>query len=222
MSDEELRRINELLFNAFTFSSNVWMFRNREKMIKYFCDLVIESDECTGVIVTDESGEHYRMNENVLKCRYLNYTPKVFSVVNAEHCECEDVDHKLLLSIPVSNKAAAYIFLKDANEETIQILKDMVTVLSRAIENLEITVEMDVMLSRLKANLEHFQYLSDRLRNPLSIILGVSELKDEIDTDKAFEMVKKSAEKIKIVLDSLSEAELKSKEMFEKLYYDNI
>ncbi len=220
--DKELRRLNELLFSAFTFSSNVWMFKSRDEMIKYFCDHVIENDNCTGVVVSDENGEHYRMNENVLKCKYLNYIPRVFSVVNAEYCECENVEHKLLLSIPISNRAAAYIFLKEADEETVQILKDMVTVLSRAIENLEINMELEAMLSRLKANLQQLEYLSDRLRNPLSVILGVYELKDEIGTDKAFEMVRRSAEKIKEVLDNLSDAEVKSKEMFKKLSYDNI
>ncbi|WP_456330205.1 histidine kinase dimerization/phospho-acceptor domain-containing protein [Archaeoglobus sp.] len=220
--DKELRRINELLFSAFTFSSNVWMFKSRDEMIKYFCDHVIENDNCTGVVVSDENGEHYRMNENVLKCKYLNYIPRVFSVVNAEYCECENVEHKLLLSIPISNRAAAYIFLKEADEETVQILKDMVTVLSRAIENLEMNMELEAMLSRLKANLQQLEYLSDRLRNPLSVILGVYELKDEIGTDKAFEMVRRSAEKIKEVLDNLSDAEVKSKEMFKKLSYDNI
>ncbi len=220
--DKELRRINELLFSAFTFSSNVWMFKSRDEMIKYFCDHVIENDNCTGVVVSDENGEHYRMNENVLKCKYLNYIPRVFSVVNAEYCECENVEHKLLLSIPISNRAAAYIFLKEADEETVQILKDMVTVLSRTIENLEMNMELEAMLSRLKANLQQLEYLSDRLRNPLSVILGVYELKDEIGTDKAFEMVRRSAEKIKEVLDNLSDAEVKSKEMFKKLSYDNI
>jgi len=217
-----LRELNELLLNAFIFSSNVWMFKSRDEMIEYFCDHVIECDICTAVVVSDESGEHYRINENVLKCRYLNYIPRVFSLVNAEYCECEDVMHKLLLSIPVSNRTAVYIFLKDSDEEAVQILKDMATVLSGAIENLEIKIELSAMVSRLKANLEHFEYLSDRLRNPLSVIIGVCELKDAIDTEKAFEMVRESAEKIKSVLDNLADAEVKSKEMFERVHDNNI
>lgn len=213
---KSLKRINELLFTAFTFSSNIWMFNSRKEMIDFFCDQVFENENCTAVVVSDKTGEHYRMEENVMKCKYLKYRPRVFSIIISEECKC-DMNHRYLLAIPISDDSSAYIFLRDISEETVQILKDMVLVLSRAIENLEMWLERELMLLRLKLNLEHFQFLSDRLRNPLSVIIGVSELADELETEKAFELIRTSATKIKEVLDDLADAEVRSKKMYELL-----
>ncbi len=214
---ESLKRMNDLLFTAFTFSSNVWMFDKREKMINFFCDQVFENESCTAVVVSDKTGEHYRMDEDVMGCNYLKYHPKVFSIVNAKACGCKGVKHKYLLTLPITEGSSVYIFLKEADEEIIQILKDMVLVLSRAIRNLEMWIERELVLLRLKENLEQFQFLSDRLRNPLSVITGVLEIADEIDTRKGFEMIKTSARKIKEVLDQLSDAEIESKKIYECL-----
>ncbi len=94
----------------------------------------------------------------------------------------------------------------------------MVDVLSRAIKHLEIQKENEMVMERLKENLKHFQFLADRLRNPLAVIQGVAELAGEMDMETVFEMVRKSAEKMKEVLDSLSEAEVSSIELYQTLF----
>lgn len=220
MSEEiqQLRRINNLLFDAFTLSSQIWMFKSREDMIQFFCGVVFEDEACTAVIVSDRSGEHYRMDENVINCKFLNYTPKVFGLVDTQYCECEKVDHKYLAVFPVSNETSVYVFLNERDEEYIQILKEMAAVLGRALELLEIQREHVEMLKRLKSNLKQFQFLSDRLRNPLAVIQGVVELYEELTPEKAFEMVKRSAKKMKEVLDDLTEAEVSSIKLYEEVF----
>jgi len=81
----QLRRINNLLFNAFTLSSQIWMFKSRREMIQFFCGVIFEDEACTAVIVSDRDGEYYQMDENVMNCKYLNYTPKVFSIVDTRY-----------------------------------------------------------------------------------------------------------------------------------------
>ncbi|MBO8180632.1 MAG: hypothetical protein H0Z19_09195 [Archaeoglobus sp.] len=215
---QQLRRINNLLFNAFTLSSQIWMFKSRKEMIQFFCGIIFEDEACTAVVVSDRDGEYYQMDENVMNCKFLNYNPKVFSIVDTRYCECEKVNHRYLAVFPVLGETSVYVFLKEQDEEYIQILKEMTAVLGRALEFLEIQKENEEILRRLKSNLQHFQFLSDRLRNPLAIIQGVAELADELSPKKAFEMVKRSAEKMKEVLDSLTEAEVSSINLYEEVF----
>jgi hypothetical protein len=220
MSEEiqQLRRINNLLFDAFTLSSQIWMFKSREEMVELFCNIVAEDDDCTAVVVSDKGGNHYRMKEDVLNCKFLNYTPNVFGIVDANYCECENVSHNYLVVFPAAEGTSVYVFLKNLEEEYVQILKEMVDVLARAIEHLEIQEKNELVMQRLKENLEQFQFLADRLRNPLAVIQGVAELAEEMDTNTVFEMVRRSAKKMKEVLDSLSEAEVSSIELYQSLF----
>ncbi len=212
---EYLRKLNDLLFVAFTFSSQVWMFDKREKMIEYFIDRVFENELCTAVVVSDRTGEYYRMGEDVMFCRYLNYLPKTFNFITSRECQCENVKHSILIMIPILEGSAVYIFLSEESEEVIQILKDMAMVLARAIENLETKETVYAMVKRLERNLEYFQFLADRLRNPLSVIMGVTEMVDEFGVGKGLRMIRESAERMKKVLDDLGDAEVLTKKMCE-------
>jgi len=113
--------------------------------------------------------------------------------------------------IPYSKTSTIYFFLKSRNnicEETLQVLKDIVFVLSKALDNLETKLKLEAAFNQLQANLNHFQYLADKLRNPLAVILGVTELEGEIDCKKAFNLIRNSGLKIKKVLDEMRDAEM--------------
>ncbi len=207
---EKLRELNDLLFTAFTISSQVWMFGSRESMIEFFCDQLSELGCCKAVVISDKTGEYYRMNENVLSCRYLNYQPKIPSVIRAEYCDCEGVNHSILLMVPYDEKSAVYVFLTAVSEEGLQILKDTASVLGRAIESLETHREKKRAIGQLMENLRQFEMLSDRLRNPLAVIMGLVELEGEIDERKAFRMIGESAVKIKRILDELTDSEVRT------------
>lgn len=209
----QLKKINDLLFNAFILSSQIWMFGSREDMIQFFCDIVFDNETCSAVVVSDKSGEYYRVSEDVMRCRFLNYIPKVFNIVDSSHCECKDVQHRYLAIFPIQN-ATVYIYLKEVEEDRIQILKEMVSVLSKAFEHLEIQEEREKIVEQLKANLNHFQFLADRLRNPLAVIQGVVEVADAFEPEKAFEMIMRSVQKMKEVLDDLADVEASSLELY--------
>ncbi|WP_290623212.1 hypothetical protein [Archaeoglobus sp. UBA231] len=212
-----LKKLNEMLFTAFTFSSYIWIYNSREEMIKFFADIVFDNELCTAVVISDKTGEYYRMDEDVMSCKYLNYQPKRFGFVNVKECSCKNFNHKYLLTIPICENSAVYLFLTENYEEIVQILKDMTVVLSRAIEHFENRKAVEGMVKRLEANLEYFQFLADRLRNPLAVILGVTELENEIGLGKGIKMIRESAEKMKKVLDDLGDAEISTKRAYEKI-----
>lgn len=212
---KQLKKMNDLLFNAFMLSSQVWMFSDRKDMIQFFCDIVFDDKTCSALIVSDKSGEYYRMDEDVMQCKFLNYIPKVFNIVDSSHCECNSVQHRYLAIFPAKD-ATVYIYLKEAEEDRIQILKEMVSVLSRALEHPEIQEEREKIVEQLRKNLNYFQFLADRLRNPLAVIQGVVEVADEFETEKAFEMIMSAVRKMKEVLDDLADAEISSLRLYNR------
>ena len=56
-------------------------------------------------------------------------------------------------------------------------------------------------------NIAHFEYLIDKIRNPLAAIVGYLEIKDDIGHERAFEGIRLQAERITRVMDSLRERE---------------
>lgn len=201
--------MTEYLYAAFAIASQVWMTDKRDQALDFTCEQIAELDDCTAVIISDERGEFYRMKENVLHCRWLRYFPKSFSMVISSGCGCE-AEHEIMLAIPYDRGCAAYVFLREYCEECVQVLKDIFVLISNCLRAMRIREENRIMVERLKENLEHFAFLSDRLRNPLAVILGVTELEGEIDVDRAFELIRKNALRIKETLDELSLEEVRT------------
>ncbi len=194
--------MNDLLFTAFSIASYIWLFDSREKIFQFVCEELIQLDICRAVVVIDEGAEYYKVEDKeVLSCEFLKYQPKSFSFVEKE----------LLVSSPILHNSAIYVFLKRCDEEILQIFQDLFQVIRLACENLEFRKRREEIILALKEILAHFQFLADKLRNPLAIIFGALEIKDEVGTEKACFFVNEGAERIKKILDELSEWEKKFK-----------
>jgi signal transduction histidine kinase len=66
-------------------------------------------------------------------------------------------------------------------------------------------------LEKIKENMEYFELLADKLINPIAIIRGSIELKDEIEHDKLFNML---AQQIERINQTLNEFRRREKETF--------
>ncbi|MCS7130153.1 MAG: hypothetical protein NZ872_01900 [Archaeoglobaceae archaeon] len=192
----------DLLFTAFTIASYIWLYDSREKVFRFLCDEIIELDFCRAIVVIDNENEYYRVKsgENVLNCEYLRYQPKSFCFIEKEK----------MIFAPISSNSAVYVFVTQYDEEIGQIFQDLFVVVRRALEDLEIRKKREELLNAVKENLKQFQYLSDKLRNPLAVIYGALEVKEELGLERVCLMIKENAEKIKKVLDELSAYELQT------------
>lgn len=192
----------DLLFTAFTIASYIWLYDDREKVFRFLCDEIIELDFCRAIVVIDNENEYYRVKsgENVLNCEYLRYHPKSFCFIEKEK----------MIFAPISSNSAVYVFVTQYDEEIGQIFQDLFVVVRRALEDLEIRKKREELLNAVKENLKQFQYLSDKLRNPLAVIYGALEVKEELGLERVCLMIKENAEKIKKVLDELSAYELQT------------
>ncbi len=49
------------------------------------------------------------MSEDILSCKFLNYTPNVFGIIDASYCECKNVSHDYLVVFPAA-RTSVYVF----------------------------------------------------------------------------------------------------------------
>uniref|UniRef100_A0A7C4WFA9 Signal transduction histidine kinase dimerisation/phosphoacceptor domain-containing protein n=1 Tax=Geoglobus ahangari TaxID=113653 RepID=A0A7C4WFA9_9EURY len=206
MSDS---RLNELLFKVFEISSLIWLFREREDILNFFCEKVSELEDCAGIVLRDITGVYGR---GVVDCIYLSTEPKTIKIIAAKNCNCKAKrEHDYLLICPTP-QVTAYVFIKGVPcEITLQILKEIFFILSRALDNLEAFINLEIAINQLKSNLEYFYYLSDRLRNPLTGILVATELKDEIETEKAFRVIRECGLRIEKILNEMKQLEISTR-----------
>ncbi|MFN3384636.1 MAG: hypothetical protein ACK401_07055 [Archaeoglobaceae archaeon] len=197
--------MSSLLLTAFSIACYIWLFESKEKIFNFLIDELIQLEECRAVIIFDEDAEYYKIREDgrVINCEFLKYQPKSFCFVEREK----------MISAPITPRSAIYVFLNDCDEERLQIFQDLFQVVRLACENLEFRKKKEEIILVLKRSLEHFQFLADKLRNPLAVILGALELKEELGVDKTCELVENGAERIKDILDKLSDHEAKVREI---------
>jgi hypothetical protein len=215
---EGSRSLSDVILKAFSFLGQIYSKKTRKETIELFCEHISDIKSCTAVVVSDLTGEYYRGRENVFHCKYLNYTPKVMSIVSSEFCECEKkVEHSYLFSMPYAEKSVVYIFLKEMTEEEAQIIKETVDVLAHTIQLMEVQEDKERALIQLSENLKYFELLADRLRNPLAIIKGFIEIKDEVGHEIVFRKIEDSANRIWEILNELSQEEIKTIDIVKRL-----
>jgi len=91
-------------------------------------------------------------------------------------------------------------------EET-NILLDLVDDIGFAIRSIEIERERREALKQIRENIEVFEYLADKLRNPLTIIKGFLEIRDDVGIERTLEVISKEIDRIQEILDELREKE---------------
>lgn len=191
----------DLLFTAFTIASYIWLHDTREKILKFLCDEISQLDLCRAIVIIDNGTEYYgAKSKEILGSDYLKYQPKSFNFVEKE----------MLITAPLSANSAVYLFVNQYDEEIGQIFQDLFRVVRKALEDLEVRKRKEELLNTVRENLKQFQYLSDKLRNPLAVIFGALEIRKELGFDMVCLMIEESAEKIKRVLDELSECEIQT------------
>lgn len=197
--------MSSLLLTAFSIACYIWLFESREKIFNFLIEELTQLELCKAVVIIDEDAEFYKIKEDksILDCDFLKYQPKTFCFVEKEK----------IISAPITSKSAIYVFLNEYDEEILQVFQDLFQVVRLACKNLEFGRKREEIILALKKSLEHFQFLADKLRNPLAVIFGALEMRDELGIDKTYALIEESAEKIKMVLDELSDHELKVKEI---------
>jgi two-component system response regulator len=96
------------------------------------------------------------------------------------------------------------------SKEEIELLQTLSNDLAFAVKSIEIDKAKKRAFEQINKNIEQFAILIDGIRNPLAIILGLTELRTDDDT-KA--IIMEQIKKIEMILKRLDEGWLDSEEM---------
>jgi len=93
-------------------------------------------------------------------------------------------------------------------EEELKILLALGRDVAFSLRSLKIEREKDAALKVIMDNLDHFEYLADKLRNPLAIIKGYIEIKREMDSEDLISKIKEQVDRIEEIPDELRTREI--------------
>lgn len=149
-----------------------------------------------------------------LKHSYLDFLSNKIHL--KEICQ-EYIGDKWLTFIPISDGGLHSIVVMARNEKfTEEELKAISTIsqdVSMRLKALKIEKEKERALKLIMENLEHFEELADKLRNPLAVIKGYLEIKDEVPETEFIKNISDHADRIEKILDELRFKEFATYEM---------
>ncbi len=76
------------------------------------------------------------------------------------------------------------------------------------------------LAKQLLKNLSQFEFLADKLRNPLAIIKGLLEVREDLNSDYIFKTIEEQVERMERTLDSLNKAEERTYNLVKKCKED--
>ncbi len=131
-------------------------------------------------------------------------------------------DHQsFVVPISYSNKLYGIICFCSSTEifgaEERNKMNELSEDLGFAIWSIEIEQERKEAIEHITENLEHFESLADRLRNPLAIAKGYLELEDEIGTEEALKIIADQMNRLEDILNDLRKREVITFQLKEKL-----
>ncbi len=229
-AEEKQRRINNLLIASSRIFRRIIKGTNRERLLKHVCRKITKYGEFRACLVAYEKEGRMEfitagsgvVREAVKSCRIIKtLTSKMGKyVVKCGNRECRkclpsrkfaDI---VLLSFPLrcGKVYGTLIILSDrvVEEEERRILSDTAKVVGIALNQIELAEEKEIALKQIRRNLEQFEMLADRLRNPLAVIKGYLEIRDLVDKENIFIEIEKQVRRIEDTLEELASEEVRT------------
>lgn len=119
----------------------------------------------------------------------------------------DDSVKKLVIPVSHENKLYGVIWAHSDSESLSNEELDMINGLAKdfalALKTIEVEKKRKEALDKMGDNLEYFEYLADRLRNPLAIMRGFVDLKEDIGTERTFKELSNQINRMNRLLDNL-------------------
>ncbi len=170
---------------------------------------VVESIGCYGRKELD----YMAKNGEILCLEAMKSESRELGTVPIDHlckkCSLNGDDSIKKLVIPISHKNRLYGILwiysgyDSFSNEEMEMINDMACDLALALKTIEIEKKRKEALDKMKDNLEYFEYLADRLRNPLAIMRGFVDVKEDVGEERAFKELSSQINRMNRILDNL-------------------
>ncbi|WP_202318486.1 PAS domain S-box protein [Archaeoglobus neptunius] len=124
-----------------------------------------------------------------------------------EKCSCP-MSRAKSLAVPIKHNGNVYgvvvlCSVGNLSDDELKILEKLGENLGFAITSYRAERDRKIAFNLLLENLEQFESLADKLRNPVAIISGFIEIKDDIGCERVVKEIENHAGRIKEILDEL-------------------
>lgn len=161
----------------------------------------------------------YSLNEVPLqeRERLWNLLDPVRDRINAGEVIQKFSDGKWLTFLPIHENGIHSVLILKRNvrftEEELRVISTIAQDVSMRLKALKVEKERERALKLIMENLEHFEELADKLRNPLAVIKGYLEIRDEVSEEEVIKNIWEHANRIEKILDELRFKELATFQM---------
>ncbi|MEM3139781.1 MAG: histidine kinase dimerization/phospho-acceptor domain-containing protein, partial [Archaeoglobaceae archaeon] len=95
----------------------------------------------------------------------------------------------------------------ELDENELKVFLQLSGDIGLGIDHYNVDMERKIMSSIISENLNQFEYLADKLRNPLAIALGYLEILEEVGTERVLNEIKNQLNRMKETIEELRRQE---------------
>ncbi|MEM0330226.1 MAG: PAS domain S-box protein [Archaeoglobaceae archaeon] len=128
-----------------------------------------------------------------------------------ETCNCDKSKGKSLI-LPLIHEdrilgLLALCSIGELDENELKVFLQLSGDIGLGIDHYNVDMERKIMSSIISENLNQFEYLADKLRNPLAIALGYLEILEEVGTERVLNEIKNQLNRMKETIEELRRQE---------------
>lgn len=204
-TEEELRKKNQLLKLIGKINELILKERDEYVLLQKVCRFLSKIRE-------SESWAWVLDGDNVIKATPLAPECSLAErakdgVLRFEECDCP-LSRAKSLAVPIKHNENVFgvlvlCSLGNLTEEEMTIFEDLGINLGFAISSYKAERDRKIAFNLLVENLNQLESLADKLRNPVAIISGFLEIRDDIGHERTFKEIEKQIERINRILDDL-------------------
>lgn len=204
-TERELKKTNDLLKTISEINELIFREKDEYSLLSKVCRVISKLRGVSSWAWVLEKDKILKATPLAPECILAEKSKD--GVLRYMDCSCHIASGKSL-AIPILHNSHTFGILVlcgvgELSSDEIKIFEELGENLGFAISSYKAERDRKIALNLLLDNLEQFEDLADRLRNPVAIISGFLEIKDDIGHERAMREIEKQVERIKNILDDL-------------------
>ncbi|MCX8172086.1 MAG: PAS domain S-box protein [Archaeoglobaceae archaeon] len=215
--------------------ADITKIKKDEEVLKRMNALLTVAGEIKGMLIEETSEQRifsklksslekldaevgiYSVSKSIGTVSLGNLNIDLSNKINLKDVLQEFHNGKWLTFVPIFHNGLQNIVVIARNQkftdDELRIVSTISHDLSLRFKAIKIEKEKDMVMKIITDNLSHFENLADKLRNPLAVIKGCLEIRDEIPEKEFIMKISEYTQRIERLLDELRFRELETYEM---------
>ncbi len=204
-AERELKKTNELLKTISEINELIFRERDEYALLSKVCRVFSRIRSINSWAWVLERDKILKSTPLAPECTLAERARD--GLLEYEECSCPLSTEKSL-AIPIVHNSHVFGVLVlcsvgKLGDDEIRIFEELGENLGFAVTSYRAERDRKIAINLLLDNLEQFEDLADKLRNPVAIISGFIEIKDDIGCERTLKEIEKQIERVKGILDDL-------------------